>query len=154
MQYRLIIVYWDGYTPPMVTESKYMILSFKSKRFGFVTSAYTMRWFFFAGMVVVLSWIPGKAQITTFPSEVSDPGQTFVPVPVVYFTPETNWAFGARASYTFHLDTLHRRPSTLQLGGIYTLRKQFLSTFNFNLYHPEKRWELEGDAGYYKYVYK
>ncbi len=81
-------------------------------------------------------------------------GHTFVPVPVVYFTPETNWAFGARASYTFHLDSLRRRPSTLQLGGIYTLRKQFLSTFNFNLYHPEKRWELEGEAGYYKYVYK
>lgn len=79
---------------------------------------------------------------------------TFVTLPVVYFTPETNWAFGARAAYTFHLDSMHHRPSTIQLGGIYTLRKQFISELSFNLYHPERRWELEGKLGYYKYVYK
>lgn len=79
---------------------------------------------------------------------------TFVALPIVYFTPETNWAFGAGGSYTFYLDSLRQRPSTIQLGGVYTLRKQFLSYLSFNLFHPDKRWEMAGELGYYNYVYK
>lgn len=79
---------------------------------------------------------------------------TLVALPIVYFTPETNWAFGAGASYTFHLDSLHHRPSTLQLGGVYTLRNQVLGYFSWNLFHPDKRWEMSGELGYYQYVYK
>lgn len=82
------------------------------------------------------------------------PDNTLVGLPIVYFTPETNWAFGAGGSYTFYLDSLHRSPSTIQLGGVYTLRKQFLSYLSFNLYHPDKRWEMAGELGYYNYVYK
>ncbi len=82
------------------------------------------------------------------------PGHTFAPVPIVSFTPETNWAFGLRATYTFHRDSLQSRPSTIGLSGVYTLRNQFLSRFSFNLYEPEKRWELDGEIGYFNYRYK
>ncbi len=82
------------------------------------------------------------------------PDNTFAAVPIVYFTPETNWALGAGGSYTFYLDSLGHRPSTIQLGGAYTLRKQFLSYFSFNLYNPDRRLEMEGELGYYNYVYK
>ncbi len=105
-------------------------------------------------ILCLLTWNNGEAQVTTFPNQVPTPGQTFVPVPVVFFTPETNWAFGARASYTFHLDSLRQTPSTIQIGGLYTLRKQFISNLSFNLYRPEKRWELAGEVGYYDYVFK
>lgn len=91
---------------------------------------------------------------TGLTGQTSKKDNTLVALPIVYFTPETNWAFGAGASYTFHLDSLRQRPSTLQLGGVYTLRKQILSYFSFNLFHPEKRWEMAGELGYYQYVYK
>lgn len=84
----------------------------------------------------------------------SNKDNTLVALPIVYFTPETNWAFGAGASYTFHLDSLKQRPSTLQLGGVYTLRKQILSYFSFNLFNPSRRWEMAGEIGFYNYVYK
>lgn len=154
MQFRLIIVYWGAYTRQMITESKYMILSFKSKRFALASNATLQRWSFVTSVVLILSWNAVVAQINTFPSKITDPGHTFVPVPVVYFTPETNWAFGARASYTFHLDSLHHRPSTIQVRGLYTLRQQLITNMAFSLYRPEKRWELVGELGYQDYVYK
>lgn len=136
----------------MFARSKYITLSFNFKRIRCTRPKLD-----YCGLVLV-SLLSGIISLQVTAQSVSTPflssGHTFVPVPVVYFTPETNWAFGARVSYTFHLDSLRRRPSTLQVGGVYTLRKQFLSNFKFSLYHPEKRWELEGDAGFYKYVYK
>lgn len=82
------------------------------------------------------------------------PGRTWVALPIVYHTPETAWAFGAGLSYTFHLDTLGRHPSTIQFGGVYTLENQLLTYADFNFYHPEKRWEVSGRAGYDDYVYQ
>lgn len=138
----------------MIAESKYKTFYCKSKHIGFFCSGGIGLSFLPLCFILVLCLQTGYTQIHTFPSKVAEPGQTFVPVPVVYFTPETNWVFGARASYTFHLDSLHRRPSTIQLRGLYTLRKQFISNLSFHIYRPEKRWELEGELGYYDFVYK
>src|SRR5690606_22775968 len=140
------------YCTLMFARSKYITFFCNFMRFGDPRLKQDNCFFLMILAIFGISLHKAEGQSVT-PSFLSS-GHTFVPVPVVYFTPETNWAFGARASYTFHLDSLRRRPSTLQIGGVYTLRRQFLSTFKFNLYHPEKRWELEGDAGYYKYVYK
>lgn len=104
--------------------------------------------FVFIGLLIIVF------SVDHLTAQVRAREQTLVALPIVFFTPETNWAFGAGASYTFHLDSLRQRPSTLQLGGVYTLRNQLLSYFSYNLFHPQQRWELSGELGYYNYTYK
>ncbi len=136
----------------MLEQIKYKTLSGNNKPCN------AKRWFKTLIMRVVFLMAGINFWMFLFPACLSaqnlKPNNTLVALPIVYFTPETNWAFGAGASYTFHLDSLRQRPSTLQLGGVYTLRKQILAYFSFNLYHPEKRWEMAGEMGYYQYVYK
>lgn len=81
--------------------------------------------------------------------------RSFFAIPIVYLTPETSWAFGAAAVYTFRpdgpRDTL--RPSQIQLGVAYTLREQLLLYVPFQLFFKQERYSLFGEAGYYRYSY-
>lgn len=84
------------------------------------------------------------------------PDASFIPLPIVFFTPETDWGFGAAGIYSFHFknDTLGSRPSQIQLGLAYTLRKQFLSYLPFQLFLKNGRYKLYGELGYYRYIYE
>lgn len=57
-------------------------------------------------------------------------------LPVVYYTPETKWAFGAGGLYYFRLtkDKAVSRPSNLSFVGVYTQRKQTNFELNPDLY--------------------
>ncbi len=76
---------------------------------------------------------------------------SFFPLPLIYYTPETNWAFGAAGVFTFPTGT--DLVSQVQLGGAYTLRKQLLLYLPFQLFLREDQLRFDGELGYYKYRY-
>jgi outer membrane protein assembly factor BamA len=90
------------------------------------------------------------------------------PFPILYYTPETRFAYGAVISATFRFnrdfvfvrsDTTHNdqanrpRPSNVQLLGAYTQNKQVLLFLPFQLFYDRNTYYVYGEAGYYKYTY-
>ncbi len=76
-------------------------------------------------------------------------------VPVLFYTPETRFAFGASAIslFNFKNDTLNARRSSMSLGFAYTQNKQVLFYLPFNLYLKNRRYQVYGELGYNKYLY-
>lgn len=56
-------------------------------------------------------------------------------LPVVGYSPETDWEFGAVAACYFNCGT-ERRRSYIQIGGAYTLKGQWYVNLSSNLYLP------------------
>ncbi len=81
---------------------------------------------------------------------------SFVPLPLVYFTPETRWGFGVGSflSFRFKNQTQVVPPSQMQIGFAYTLEKQLLAYLPFQLFVKDGKVKLYGELGYYKYVYR
>lgn len=81
---------------------------------------------------------------------------TLIPVPLVFYTPETKFGFGAAAFYAFRFhgqpDSL--RPSQATLSFTYTTLNQILIYFPFQLFWSREKWQLKGELGYYRYVYQ
>jgi len=74
-------------------------------------------------------------------------------LPVVYLTPETGLAFGAGASLAIKPPAaIHT--SNIRGGAVYTLRKQFLSFLAYQLFLKGDRYRLNGEMGFYDYVYE
>jgi len=75
--------------------------------------------------------------------------------PAAYYTPETEWGFGAGGVFNFFLnkkDTISPS-SQIQLAGSYTLRKQVLFYLPLNFYWNEFKNVIESELGYYDYIY-
>lgn len=92
------------------------------------------------------------------------------PFPVIYYTPETRFAYGAVVSATFRFtrdfarlktDTISSginrsdvpRPSNVQLIAAYTQNKQVLLFMPFQVFYDRNKYYVYGEAGYYKYTY-
>ncbi len=75
--------------------------------------------------------------------------------PIAYFTPETDWAFGAVGVYAFRLKGMKddSRPSQISLAGAYTLNNQILFYVPFQIFWKNARWNWYGEIGYYRYNY-
>lgn len=75
--------------------------------------------------------------------------------PVAYYTPESGLGFGVLGLYNFSWknDTIGAQRSGLRLGAAYTLRKQILFYLPYNLFLQNDNWRLNGELGYYDYVY-
>ena len=101
-----------------------------------------------------------EAQVPEIENEKTDSTETkrysFVPLPLVYFTPETRWGFGVGAFLSFRLknQTQAVPPSQMQIGFAYTLEKQLLAYLPFQLFVKDGKVKLYGELGYYKYVYR
>ncbi len=76
-------------------------------------------------------------------------------LPIVAFTPETNWIFGAASNLSFRMkgESRESRPSQILAGGAYTLKKQILSYLNYQLFFRREQYKLYGELGYYRYTY-
>ncbi len=94
-----------------------------------------------------------KSQETDSIAKGSEAG--FFPLPVVYYTPETRFGFGAVALYSFRFngESDSSRNSQFQFGGAYTQEDQLLFYLPFQLYHSENKYNFFGELGYYKYSY-
>jgi hypothetical protein len=75
--------------------------------------------------------------------------------PVVSYSPETRIGYGVAgiALFRFGNDPLHTAPSQVSLGLGYTQNKQQLYYVPFQLYTNRNKFNIYGEAGYYKYSY-
>ncbi|NUO02837.1 MAG: BamA/TamA family outer membrane protein [Saprospiraceae bacterium] len=86
------------------------------------------------------------------PDTLSRPG--ILALPIVFYSPDTRWGFGASGILTFQTDRkLPGRRSSITFGGAYTQFRQILFYAPFQLYFNQDRWWLYGELGYYRYVY-
>ncbi len=106
---------------------------------------------------ILLCWIvisflfAGKlsAQDTIPPAR--DSSMRIFATPLVYFTPDTYWAFGAAGIMTFRGAP---QRSSVSFSIAYTLRKQLLIGFPYQWYSPAGYWRAYGEVGWYRYLYQ
>jgi outer membrane protein assembly factor BamA len=75
-------------------------------------------------------------------------------IPLVFYTPETRWGFGAAGTMNFEIGRESEKASSLSLGGAYTLFDQILLQVPYELFLKGDRYWLEGELGYYDYYYE
>jgi len=87
---------------------------------------------------------------------IKSKGINVFPLPVVYYTPETEFGFGAVSLFTFRFkgETSETRTSQFQFGGAYTQRDQLLFYLPYQLYYKNEKYYSFGELGYYKYSYR
>lgn len=76
-------------------------------------------------------------------------------LPVVYYTPETRFGFGAAGLMAFRLphEPEASRSSLLQGGAVYTQEKQILTYLSYVVYAKnEDLWSF-GEVGYFRYTF-
>jgi outer membrane protein assembly factor BamA len=82
---------------------------------------------------------------------------SLLPVPLVYYTPETRLAYGVAATATvrFRRDDgfTAARPSQFTLALAYTQNRQLLLYVPFQVFYDHNRYYAYGEAGYYRYNY-
>ncbi len=102
-------------------------------------------------LIAVLFRYTAKAQHDTSSYKAS-----FTPLPVVFYTPETRWGFGAASIYNFKFkgEPDSSTASQLQFGFAYTLNKQLLVYLPFRLYYSNENYIGYGEVGYYKYFFR
>ncbi|WP_170932399.1 BamA/TamA family outer membrane protein [Belliella buryatensis] len=76
-------------------------------------------------------------------------------LPLVYYTPETSWSFGAGAVGNFKLGNpaLETYESQLVVGTAYTLLDQFLAYSSWRVFTEENKNLFAGEIGWYRYVF-
>ena len=74
-------------------------------------------------------------------------------LPVIYYTPETQLAFGAAGFmvYKFPKSDSLDRTSIFQVYAMYTLKRQFLSSSRWVIITPNEKWYLEGNVNFNKF---
>jgi len=77
-------------------------------------------------------------------------------LPIAFFSPETDWAFGVTGIYAFRFqkEKITSRPSQLTLGFAYTLNKQVLLYLPYQLFVKDEGYNIYGELGYYLYSYQ
>jgi outer membrane protein assembly factor BamA len=105
--------------------------------------------------LAMLFWLPpGQTLGQETEGEASEPKRSgLVPIPVLYYTPETKLAFGIAAQYYFRPAGagLEARPSTLTPVFIYTTNSQVVAEFYSDLWWSQEEYHFNGYAGYSKF---
>ncbi|SNC77604.1 Surface antigen [Hymenobacter gelipurpurascens] len=95
--------------------------------------------------------------MTVFPADSVPRRLTLLPLPLVYYTPETRLAYGAALTATlrFRRDAgdSTARPSQLTVGAAYTQNRQLLLYVPFQVFYDHNRYYTYGEVGYYRYTY-
>lgn len=88
-------------------------------------------------------------------TDTSTTGSSLHGFPYVYYTPETDWAFGGSAIVTFRPGgDPALNPSSLTLDAFYTIKKQFKCSIDPEIYFSGNRYLLSGSIGCGKIVDK
>ncbi|MTI20195.1 hypothetical protein E1176_04110 [Fulvivirga sp. RKSG066] len=75
-----------------------------------------------------------------------------IPLPAVFYTPETRLGFGALLSGVFNMgDKLNTRNSNAQVLAAYTLNKQVILQTRHNLFTDNERFVFNGELSYYDF---
>lgn len=78
-----------------------------------------------------------------------------VALPIGFYTPDTKIGGGVGGILTFNFpqDSLGARRSSVTIGAVYTQLNQILLYFPFQLFPKNQAYWLNGEVGYYRYVY-
>jgi outer membrane protein assembly factor BamA len=78
-----------------------------------------------------------------------------VALPVLFYTPDTRFGFGAGGLTTFNFpsDSLYARRSSATLGVVYTQLKQILIYVPFQLFPHNADYWINGEVGYFRYIF-
>ncbi len=107
-----------------------------------------------------VGWAQGEAAHGDSASDATEapPGNTLVPLPAVFYMPETGVGFGAAVSYYYYPTELSRtrnpdrlQPSNLALLAIYTTKKQIILRISGDLYFGGGDFRVLGTVGYSKF---
>jgi hypothetical protein len=95
-----------------------------------------LRWVFVAFSLLLCLEAVAQPALQEEPTAKKEKTSGLAFLPVIYYTPETKWAFGAGGLYYFRLtkDAAVTRPSNLAFFGAYTQRKQTDIELNPDLY--------------------
>lgn len=106
---------------------------------------------------ILLLLLPLLLSVDRLPAQTDSTSQkpTIAVLPVVYFTPETSWAFGAGAVSNFNLGESKDNTfeSQVSVGFAYTLFDQVLSFSSWRLFTNENKNLFAGELGWYDYVF-
>jgi hypothetical protein len=81
-------------------------------------------------------------------------GNTLVPLPVIFYQPETGLGFGATAIYFFRGSGSRVPPSQIAPVAIYTLEKQIITSVRAELYPSAGRYRVLGELSFIKFPTK
>jgi hypothetical protein len=94
-------------------------------------------------------------------SAAARPGNTLVPLPVLFYQPETKFGFGGLLSYYFWLTDPPAvgsgerfQPSSLTAIAVYTTRKQIITSLDGELWLGDGRWRVLGNLELSKFPTK
>jgi outer membrane protein assembly factor BamA len=106
--------------------------------------SFNLRWVIWVLFVIVSP---------TFGQENSVKRSKILPFPVVFYTPETRFAFGAAVTATlrFKSDSAWAKPSQVTLGAVYTQNKQLLLYVPFQVFYKNNKYYTYGEVGYFRY---
>lgn len=81
------------------------------------------------------------------------PKGSWVALPVIWYTPETSFGFGALGMRLFSLDPgdTSVRTSNVQMYALYTLNKQLLISPSYTLFFKGEKYSLRGNIAYFKF---
>ena len=101
----------------------------------------------------LISWQTAYAQSADSAAAQDSTRNRVYGLPVAFYTPETNLAFGVAGVYAFRIahDTAD---SQVQALAIYTLNKQLLLYAPFQVRWHQNQYYSYGEVGYYRYVYQ
>lgn len=100
------------------------------------------------------SWLPPAAYAqrgdVAEQDSASTPGNTLVPLPVLFYMPETGVGFGGLVTYYFRTSGggVEERPSSVTPILVYTAKKQVIALFEGEVYLSEERYRIDLEAGY------
>ena len=110
----------------------------------------------FQSFILILFLLPPKVDAQESINQVDSLSKdiNIIALPVVFFLPETSWAFGLAGNFKFRrTKDPDSKPSQINLGGAYTLNKQILSYLSYRLFSKDSRWWWAGEFGYFDYVF-
>lgn len=79
-------------------------------------------------------------------------GISFLPIPIIYNSPETSWGAGLSSGYYFKLGNGSERNSNVQLQGVYTLRRQLITRLSGDVFGPQEGWYAYGYLSFRNYT--
>lgn len=105
-------------------------------------------------LLALCSCLCGSAQ-TTADTLVPKRRFSILPAPIVFYTPETRFGFGASALcfFNFKKDSVGAPRSSVSTGFAYTQNKQILSALPFNLFLKNRAYQVYGEVAYNRFFY-
>ncbi|MCB0480325.1 MAG: BamA/TamA family outer membrane protein [Flavobacteriales bacterium] len=86
---------------------------------------------------------------------IQNKDRSWFATPIVYYTPETRWAFGAAAVgfFKFNKSDSLSPMSTTGISFAYTNNDQILFSIPFRLYFKQDMFRISGEVDFYKFPY-